>query len=379
MASLVRCVVLFLAVAFPFQEAVAQAVPLTLVPISYAPAAATPAGGLTGIATFEASGGATAANASYYARAVTFSEGQVANAARARAIPGAGAASAAGAAAIAAAMLGAGYLLDQYTGQINSSAAVPAKPLGPTAWMIQDGSSRMFSTLGDATGTTVASTGNKVGTLIYSNNGATAFVQTLPAGSAVFNLQPTTALSINANPSRAAVPATDHQVAQAILNHPNTWPYLFSNPNTGAVPNVGPIADAAAALYPEVAAARGVDPNVVPLPDVTVGEQTGDDPAPSHIPSFCGWAAKLCSWIDWTQQNDDDQDVPLPEKPVVAATYVSGIGSGSCPSPKTVSLSSGNFSLSYQPICDFANAARPIVILFAFLAAAYILAGAKNA
>jgi hypothetical protein len=49
--------------------------------------------------------------------------------------------------------------------------------------------------------------------------------------------------------------------------------------------------------------------------------------------------------------------------------------SGSCPAPNVISTSHGSISISYQPICDFASMASPIVITLAWLSAGLIVFG----
>lgn len=51
-------------------------------------------------------------------------------------------------------------------------------------------------------------------------------------------------------------------------------------------------------------------------------------------------------------------------------------GGGSCPADRSISLSHGQATFSYQPICQLATMINPLVIAFAWLSAGFILIGA---
>jgi len=358
---------------------------LRVTPMSLGSLAPSSSGGLSGMATYQATTGTgSAANSAYYARAVSFSQGQVANAARARAVPGVGAGSAAAAAAVSAAMLGAGYLLDQYTGQINSAPAIPAPPLGPVTWELQDGSLRRFNAYMDSIGTVVGA--NTISAYIGPGGVNSVFMRSVPHGSAVLVSSNTPANPVSGYVDRPAVPATDAQVAQAILNNPNTWPYLFTNPNTGAVQNTGPIADGATALYNELAPGVGIDPVVTPKPTPTTGEQTGDQPAPTEWPSFCAWATRVCSFFDWAQEPpvyEGDPPLEIEEAPAPdTSAFNSGLGAGTCPAPREVAFemmgTSSVFPIYYEPLCDLAAILKPLAIALALVLAAFHIGAFKR-
>jgi hypothetical protein len=71
----------------------------------------------------------------------------------------------------------------------------------------------------------------------------------------------------------------------------------------------------------------------------------------------------------------------IPTADKLPITYVSlnlnvgGYSAGECPSPQTLSLSRGTFSLSNQPLCDLATGTKPLFIALAYLAAGYIVLG----
>ncbi|HHA2593351.1 TPA: virulence factor TspB C-terminal domain-related protein, partial [Stenotrophomonas maltophilia] len=62
--------------------------------------------------------------------------------------------------------------------------------------------------------------------------------------------------------------------------------------------------------------------------------------------------------------------------------WSSGLGNGSCPSAKVVSVAVGGFGTSinfeFKPLCDFALMIRGLVIACAGIAAAYIVSGVRK-
>lgn len=80
-------------------------------------------------------------------------------------------------------------------------------------------------------------------------------------------------------------------------------------------------------------------------------------------------------------------DVPMPyADPPVPSSYLgqwsSGLGGGSCPAAKVVTIGVGSVSTSvsfeFKPLCDFAQMIRGLVIACAALAAAYIVSGVRK-
>lgn len=80
-------------------------------------------------------------------------------------------------------------------------------------------------------------------------------------------------------------------------------------------------------------------------------------------------------------------DVPMPyADPPIPSSYLgqwsSGLGGGSCPAAKVVTIGVGPVSTSvsfeFKPLCDFAQMIRGLVIACAALAAAYIVSGVRK-
>lgn len=80
-------------------------------------------------------------------------------------------------------------------------------------------------------------------------------------------------------------------------------------------------------------------------------------------------------------------DIPMPyADPPIPSSYLgqwsSGLGGGSCPAAKTITVGVGSISTSvsfeFKPLCDFAQMIRGLVIACAALAAAYIVSGVRK-
>jgi len=98
-------------------------------------------------------------------------------------------------------------------------------------------------------------------------------------------------------------------------------------------------------------------------------------------PAFCSWAGIVCSAIDWMRAPPVEPDVPdLPHQEIDVGTltkdFDSGLGSGSCPSPVSVSFMGQTVTYSYDSACWAASSVfRPILLASAFLITGFILMG----
>lgn len=70
---------------------------------------------------------------------------------------------------------------------------------------------------------------------------------------------------------------------------------------------------------------------------------------------------------------DTVNDTPLTEKVVTAPFTTTSWGSGECPPDIAMNLTRGNYSIDSQPFCDFSIALKPVLLLIATLAGAYIV------
>lgn len=109
----------------------------------------------------------------------------------------------------------------------------------------------------------------------------------------------------------------------------------------------------------------------------------GVAPAP-EIPTDCDFHPTLCAWMDWTKQNDLDDEPDLSQimhefEPT--NTNFSVTGSKSCPAPYSihVGLVDRTYELSFEPACTFAGYLYFLVMAGAYIFAAYITLGvARN-
>lgn len=107
------------------------------------------------------------------------------------------------------------------------------------------------------------------------------------------------------------------------------------------------------------------DANGDPVPSPQ--PQDTPEPSPNHCqqnPNSIG-----CAEFGTAPAPDSLTTLEVPVSPTVTPVG----GAGSCPADITTSIY--GLTWSYQPICDFASAIRPLIIGFAWLSFAYIVAG----
>jgi hypothetical protein len=123
------------------------------------------------------------------------------------------------------------------------------------------------------------------------------------------------------------------------------------------------VATAATGTTADAAAlAPAVDPNAANNPASSPpATQTDCDLHPEHVGCL-------------TSTNDLTLDTPLTQSINVAITPWAMGGSGACPAPVKLAFT----TWEWTPYCNFANGARPIVLAFAWLGAAYILIGVRQ-
>lgn len=95
------------------------------------------------------------------------------------------------------------------------------------------------------------------------------------------------------------------------------------------------------------------------------------EPTPSDTPTDCD---KYPASIGCAELGAIPPAEPLATRDIPVSPTVTPVGgAGSCPADITTSIY--GLTWSYLPICDFASAIRPLIIGFAWLAFAYIVAG----
>ncbi|MDO5055939.1 MAG: virulence factor TspB C-terminal domain-related protein [Lautropia sp.] len=107
----------------------------------------------------------------------------------------------------------------------------------------------------------------------------------------------------------------------------------------------------------------------------TPGGGGGGGPAPDR-PDVC----KANPDILACQKYGDVKEPPKLEEQLIKMEFrpYGNASAGSCPAPRRASFFGRPLDISYQPICDFATMIRPLIIAFAYFAAALIFVGAAR-
>ncbi|QSQ40421.1 hypothetical protein ISN35_15310 [Xanthomonas translucens pv. undulosa] len=173
---------------------------------------------------------------------------------------------------------------------------------------------------------------------------------------------------------------TDTELGDVLKASPQVINAILIDPETGAPIRTKEITDAMNALRKQLEAANGVDPG----PDATPTPDTSEtQPMESEWPTFCGWAGKVCDFIDWVRSDGEaEKELPEQEIDINPNGWSSGISGGSCPAAETFTVnvagSQGQGEFSWQPLCDFSTLLRPFLIAVASVAAVMILAGLRS-
>jgi len=193
-------------------------------------------------------------------------------------------------------------------------------------------------------------------------------------------------------PATAGTPVTDTAIHDAIFP-PVKWeqngylgdalPELLRDPVSGAVENTQEVQNTATQIQNEVN--LKYNPSATPVTAPTVDPNyttTTNNPAPTDMPAFCGWASVVCDFVNWfkTDTTTEPTIAPLPEETLsyTAPEWSSGLGNGSCPSPNTISVLGGSFEISYQPFCTLAELLKYLVLALAYITSALIISGVKK-
>lgn len=177
---------------------------------------------------------------------------------------------------------------------------------------------------------------------------------------------------------------------------PNTSPQIYRSPVVDIVPSPAPgqpwrvdiqprevtKLDPAPVLPPVVKlpspALPGSPPAVDPTTQTVNPNANPSQPSTATQPSLCEKFPDVLACakpqLDTPELKDlKTKDVELDMSPD------SGWGSGgSCPASKSANVGGHAIEFSYAPFCDFASAIKPMIVAFAWLAAAAIFIGAKK-
>ena len=135
------------------------------------------------------------------------------------------------------------------------------------------------------------------------------------------------------------------------------------------------------------------DTGTVTNPDTGTGTTPSPNPSPNNgsttnfeLPAFCNYAAKLCDWLDWTQEDKDLQEAEKEEPEELDLGTIDKnrfSANGQCPAPKeideTVKALGRNvnfdFKIEWTPICSVAEDTSPLVLLISTITGLLILVG----
>lgn len=128
-------------------------------------------------------------------------------------------------------------------------------------------------------------------------------------------------------------------------------------------------------------------------PDTGTGTTPTPNPSPNNgsttnfeLPAFCNYAAKLCDWLDWTQEDKQLEEAEKEEPEELDLGTIDKnrfSANGQCPAPKeideTVKALGRNvnfdFKIEWTPICSVAEDTSPLVLLISTISGLLILVG----
>jgi hypothetical protein len=157
---------------------------------------------------------------------------------------------------------------------------------------------------------------------------------------------------------------------------------LYKDPNTGVSSEIG--TDIKQAPTPETT-------NITNETSVTttnnsdgstsISNTTTNSETKVEFPVFCTWAVYVCDFIDWVKEEPELPEIQeLPTKEIIAADFEkdfhSGIGSGSCPAPRSTSYQGQSIEYRFDTACMVAETyIYPTLITIAGIMAVMIISG----
>jgi hypothetical protein len=128
-------------------------------------------------------------------------------------------------------------------------------------------------------------------------------------------------------------------------------------------------------------------------PDTGTGTTPSPNPSPNNgsttnfeLPAFCNYAAKLCDWLDWTQEDKELEEAEKEEPEELDLGTIDKNrfrANGQCPAPIEINESvrslgkSVDFDLTIEwtQICNVAEDTSPLVLLISTITGLLILVG----
>lgn len=164
-----------------------------------------------------------------------------------------------------------------------------------------------------------------------------------------------------------------------------------TEPNSGGKPGSYMITDGEKTISGQIdpAPVTGItDTTTTPVIDPVTGEPTGETSTSGgfQFPPFCDWAAVVCDWLDWTQEEpelpEEDSDIPSELLPIAFTPFQLVNFDATCPPDIPLELQIIGEPIHsvfpMQPFCTFFSGMQPFVLLLSMFVSVKIVAGSLN-
>lgn len=222
---------------------------------------------------------------------------------------------------------------------------------------------------------------------LESNNPALA-AAIAGAITAAYSPDQTDGQSISDSSTNGLASSSNDDIKDAIATAANND---GTEPNSGGKPGSYTITDGEKTISGQIdpAPVTGTtDTTTTPVIDPVTGQPTGQTSTSGSFdfPPFCDWAAVVCDWLDWTQEEpelpEEDSDIPSELLPVVFTPFQLVNFDATCPPDIPLELQIIGEPISsvfpMQPFCTFFSGMQPFVLLLSMFVSVRIVAGSLN-
>lgn len=193
-----------------------------------------------------------------------------------------------------------------------------------------------------------------------------------------FTVGPDVQTSVNNQTGMTVVTETVYTFSFVFENNPSELPSIVVNVDTNVKKYENGV------LVSDDSVSESDKPPSLP-PGSSSGDVGVSGGGSADLPFFCQWAGSLCDWLEWTQESPGaEPSLDGLKHDVVGFERYRNIdlGPAVCPEPMSihVGLIAKDIEISFEPFCTLADYIRGLVIIAAYLQAAYITLGvARNA